>query len=63
MDWAVLARVFLSCEIRERGDSVRHVEVTCWGPNVDALGFRVGYPYVDRQINSTFIYFSYFGMN
>ena len=57
MAWAVLSSVFLSYVIRGRGDSMRHVEVTCWGPNVDALGFRVGYPYVERQINSTFILF------
>ena len=39
MAGAVLSRVFLSCEIRWRGDSARHVEVTCWGLNVDPLGF------------------------
>ena len=51
--FVTMSRVFLSCEIRGRGDSVRYVEVTWWGLNVDALEFRVGYPFVERKRNST----------
>ena len=36
---------------------MRHVEVTCWGLNVDALGFRVGYPFVEREKFNIFFCF------